>query len=60
MDVACRAFHQESFDEDVNMDDASIDGEEGVSPREVHTNIVVFYYYLKYILRLYFDFRVLY
>lgn len=35
VDVACRAFHQESLDEDVNMDDASIDGEEGVSPREV-------------------------
>ncbi len=35
VDVACRAFHQESLDEDVNMDDASIDGEDGVSPREV-------------------------
>ncbi|XKL65729.1 hypothetical protein PGB90_009149 [Kerria lacca] len=41
VDVACRAFHQESFDEDVNMDDASIDGEEGVSPREVGHNIYI-------------------
>ncbi|KAK7590916.1 hypothetical protein V9T40_002529 [Parthenolecanium corni] len=40
VDVACRAFHQESLDEDVN-DEGSIDGEEGVSPREVGHNIYI-------------------
>lgn len=35
VDVACRAFHQESLDDDGDVDDSSIDGEEGVSPKEV-------------------------
>lgn len=41
VDVACRAFHQESLDDDVNVDDASIDGDDGVSPREVGHNIYI-------------------
>lgn len=36
VDVACRAFHQETGeDEDLNMDDNSSDSDDGVSPREV-------------------------
>ena len=44
MDVACRAFHQESFEEEVSIDDASIDGDEGVSPREVCALLAQFGY----------------
>ena len=36
MDVACRAFHQETLDDDGgDGDDASTEGEDGVSPKEV-------------------------
>ncbi|KAF3428798.1 hypothetical protein E2986_14032 [Frieseomelitta varia] len=35
VDVACRAFHQESLDDDGDVDDSSTDGEEGVSPKEI-------------------------
>ncbi|XP_071862956.1 inositol 1,4,5-trisphosphate receptor-like isoform X6 [Bombus fervidus] len=41
VDVACRAFHQESLDDDGDVDDSSIDGEEGVSPKEVGHNIYI-------------------
>jgi inositol 1,4,5-triphosphate receptor type 1 len=38
VDVACRAFHQETLDDDDEGDDgedASTEGEDGVSPKEV-------------------------
>jgi hypothetical protein len=36
VDVACRAFHQETLDDDDgDGDDASTEGEDGVSPKEV-------------------------
>jgi inositol 1,4,5-triphosphate receptor type 1 len=36
VDVACRAFHQETLDDDDDDgDDASTEGEDGVSPKEV-------------------------
>lgn len=36
VDVACRAFHQETLDDDDDDgDDASAEGEDGVSPKEV-------------------------
>lgn len=35
VDVACRAFHQESLDDDDDADDSSTDGDEGASPKEV-------------------------
>ncbi|CAL7936488.1 unnamed protein product [Xylocopa violacea] len=41
VDVACRAFHQESLDDDGDVDDSSTDGEEGVSPKEVGHNIYI-------------------
>ncbi|XP_015117439.1 inositol 1,4,5-trisphosphate receptor isoform X3 [Diachasma alloeum] len=41
VDVACRAFHQESLDDDPDADDASTDGDEGVSPKEVGHNIYI-------------------
>ncbi|XP_065219577.1 inositol 1,4,5-trisphosphate receptor [Planococcus citri] len=44
VDVACRAFHQESLDDDdddVIMDDVSIDGDDGVSPKDVGHNIYI-------------------
>ncbi|XP_028521963.2 inositol 1,4,5-trisphosphate receptor isoform X20 [Apis cerana] len=41
VDVACRAFHQESLDDDGDTDDSSTDGEEGVSPKEVGHNIYI-------------------
>ncbi|XP_012148674.2 inositol 1,4,5-trisphosphate receptor isoform X17 [Megachile rotundata] len=41
VDVACRAFHQESLDDDGDIDDSSTDGEEGVSPKEVGHNIYI-------------------
>ncbi|XP_076676433.1 inositol 1,4,5-trisphosphate receptor-like isoform X3 [Andrena cerasifolii] len=41
VDVACRAFHQESLDDDSDVDDSSTDGEEGVSPKEVGHNIYI-------------------
>ncbi|XP_054006483.1 inositol 1,4,5-trisphosphate receptor isoform X11 [Hylaeus anthracinus] len=41
VDVACSAFHQESLDDDGDVDDSSTDGEEGVSPKEVGHNIYI-------------------
>ncbi|XP_076641115.1 inositol 1,4,5-trisphosphate receptor-like isoform X1 [Halictus rubicundus] len=41
VDVACRAFHQESLDDDGDVDDSSTDGEDGVSPKEVGHNIYI-------------------
>lgn len=35
VDVACKAFHQESLDDVTDVDDTSTNGEEGVSPKEV-------------------------
>jgi hypothetical protein len=39
VDVVCRAFHQETLDDDDDGDgdgdDASTEGEDGVSPKEV-------------------------
>jgi hypothetical protein len=37
VDVACRAFHQETLDDDDggDGDDTSTEGEDGVSPKEV-------------------------
>lgn len=35
VDVACKAFHQESLDDSTNVDDFSTNEEEGVSPKEV-------------------------
>ncbi|XP_043281017.1 inositol 1,4,5-trisphosphate receptor isoform X5 [Venturia canescens] len=41
VDVACRAFHQESLDDEGDADDASTDGDDGVSPKEVGHNIYI-------------------
>ena len=42
MDVACRAFHQETLDDDGgDGDDSSTEGEDGVSPKEVRFFISV-------------------
>ncbi|XP_047355649.1 inositol 1,4,5-trisphosphate receptor isoform X10 [Vespa velutina] len=41
VDVACRAFHQESLDDVTDIDDSSTNGEEGVSPKEVGHNIYI-------------------
>ncbi|KAG8235390.1 hypothetical protein J437_LFUL009249 [Ladona fulva] len=41
VDVSCRAFHQETLDEDDDGDDESCDGEDGVSPKEVGHNIYI-------------------
>ena len=43
VDVACRAFHQETLDddEDGDGDDASTEGEDGVSPKEVQLFISI-------------------
>ncbi|XP_011151642.1 inositol 1,4,5-trisphosphate receptor isoform X6 [Harpegnathos saltator] len=41
VDVACKAFHQESLDESTDVDDSSTNGEEGVSPKEVGHNIYI-------------------
>jgi len=42
VDVACRAFHQETLDDDSgDGDDASTEGEDGVSPKEVGHNIYI-------------------
>ncbi|XP_069694590.1 inositol 1,4,5-trisphosphate receptor isoform X4 [Periplaneta americana] len=44
VDVACRAFHQETLDDDDDDDDgedASTEGEDGVSPKEVGHNIYI-------------------
>ncbi|GFG38602.1 hypothetical protein Cfor_01649 [Coptotermes formosanus] len=43
VDVACRAFHQETLDDDDDGDgdDASTEGEDGVSPKEVGHNIYI-------------------
>jgi inositol 1,4,5-triphosphate receptor type 1 len=41
VDVSCRAFHQETLEEDDDKDDDSTDGDDGVSPREVGHNIYI-------------------
>lgn len=41
VDVACRAFHQESLDDGVDGDDSSTEGDDGVSPKEVGHNIYI-------------------
>ncbi|XP_072755423.1 inositol 1,4,5-trisphosphate receptor-like isoform X2 [Anoplolepis gracilipes] len=41
VDVACKAFHQESLDDVSDVDDSSTTGEEGVSPKEVGHNIYI-------------------
>jgi inositol 1,4,5-triphosphate receptor type 1 len=43
VDVACRAFHQETLDDDDDGDgdDASTEGEDGVSPKEVQLFISI-------------------
>ncbi|XP_067209900.1 inositol 1,4,5-trisphosphate receptor isoform X4 [Linepithema humile] len=41
VDVACKAFHQESLDDAGDVDDSSTNGEEGVSPKEVGHNIYI-------------------
>ncbi|XP_043461353.1 inositol 1,4,5-trisphosphate receptor isoform X1 [Leptopilina heterotoma] len=41
VDVACTAFHQESLDDDADVDDTSSDNEDGVSPKEVGHNIYI-------------------
>ncbi|KAH0948674.1 hypothetical protein HN011_002941 [Eciton burchellii] len=41
VDVACKAFHQESLDDVTDIDDSSTNGEEGVSPKEVGHNIYI-------------------
>ncbi|KAL6425350.1 hypothetical protein ACFW04_009507 [Cataglyphis niger] len=41
VDVACKAFHQESLDDTGDVDDSSTNGEEGVSPKEVGHNIYI-------------------
>ncbi|XP_024947650.1 inositol 1,4,5-trisphosphate receptor isoform X5 [Cephus cinctus] len=41
VDVACRAFHQESLDDEDDTDDSSTDGDEIVSPKEVGHNIYI-------------------
>ncbi|CAL1674782.1 unnamed protein product [Lasius platythorax] len=41
MDVACKAFHQESLDDVGDVDDSSTNAEEGVSPKEVGHNIYI-------------------
>jgi len=42
VDVACRAFHQETLDDDGgDGDDNSTEGEDGVSPKEVQLFISV-------------------
>ncbi|XP_070152834.1 inositol 1,4,5-trisphosphate receptor-like isoform X2 [Polyergus mexicanus] len=41
VDVACKAFHQESLDDVGDIDDSSTNGEEGVSPKEVGHNIYI-------------------
>ncbi|XP_032666695.1 inositol 1,4,5-trisphosphate receptor isoform X8 [Odontomachus brunneus] len=41
VDVACKAFHQESLNDSNDVDDSSTNGEEGVSPKEVGHNIYI-------------------
>ncbi|KAK2589036.1 hypothetical protein KPH14_001879 [Odynerus spinipes] len=41
IDVACRAYHQESLEDENDIDDSSTNGEEGVSPKEVGHNIYI-------------------
>ncbi|XP_012277978.1 inositol 1,4,5-trisphosphate receptor isoform X3 [Orussus abietinus] len=41
VDVACRAFHQESLEDETDADDSSTDGDDGVSPKEVGHNIYI-------------------
>lgn len=35
MDVACKAFHQESLEDNLDSEDSGTDADEGVSPKEV-------------------------
>ncbi|KRT78522.1 ion channel, partial [Oryctes borbonicus] len=50
VEVACKAFHQETLDEDddddVADDDDDDDSEDGVSPRDVGHNIYILFYQL--------------
>jgi hypothetical protein len=50
VDVACRAFHQETLDDDDDNDveDASTEGEDGVSPKEVQ--LLFTYFNFQYII----------
>ncbi|KAL1130070.1 hypothetical protein AAG570_013013 [Ranatra chinensis] len=41
VDVACRAFHQESLDECIDADDSTTEADDGVSPKEVGHNIYI-------------------
>lgn len=41
VDVACKAFHQESLDDVGDVDDSSTNGEEGVSPKEVRKRFIL-------------------
>ncbi|XP_011870192.1 PREDICTED: inositol 1,4,5-trisphosphate receptor isoform X9 [Vollenhovia emeryi] len=41
VDVACKAYHQESLDDFSDIDDSSTNAEEGVSPKEVGHNIYI-------------------
>ncbi|XP_066997452.1 inositol 1,4,5-trisphosphate receptor isoform X2 [Anabrus simplex] len=41
VEVACKAYHQESLDDDDNGEDSSTDGNDGVSPKEVGHNIYI-------------------
>ncbi|XP_011161060.1 inositol 1,4,5-trisphosphate receptor isoform X2 [Solenopsis invicta] len=41
VDVACKAFHQESLDDSSDIDDSSTYGEDGVSPKDVGHNIYI-------------------
>ncbi|RZF46806.1 hypothetical protein LSTR_LSTR012029 [Laodelphax striatellus] len=41
VEVACRAFHQETLDDAVDADDSSTEGDDGVSPKEVGHNIYI-------------------
>ncbi|XP_063219999.1 inositol 1,4,5-trisphosphate receptor isoform X2 [Bacillus rossius redtenbacheri] len=41
VDVACRAFHQETRDEDDDGEESSTEGEDGASPKDVGHNIYI-------------------
>ncbi|CAG2052998.1 unnamed protein product, partial [Timema podura] len=41
VDVACRAFHQETMDDEDDGEDTSTEGDDGVSPKEVGHNIYI-------------------
>lgn len=41
VDVACKAFHQESLEDNLDSEDSGTDADEGVSPKEVGHNIYI-------------------